>query len=208
MLKSDFDFPEKGMLDEVIDLLEYGLLVVQTTTMKIHHMNRRACELISIGRGRAVGVHVLDQVIVCNDRRHEAEFLQGLKDVKQGKTSLIQVADDLPPLVLSPLRFHGADRPLQQGDFALLVFGKSRALCESTLTLYARAHQLTYTEANVLSSICDGLGVEEIASKNSVKISTVRTQIKSIREKTQTVTIRELIHRLGMLPSVTRQLLL
>ena len=57
--------------------------------------------------------------------------------------------------------------------------------------------------ARVLQALCEGAKPKEIASMQAVAISTVRSHICSIRQKTQTGSIRELINRVTVLPPIT-----
>jgi DNA-binding CsgD family transcriptional regulator len=85
----------------------------------------------------------------------------------------------------------------------LLVFGKRSAAETLTVDFYARSHGLTSAEMNVLKHICSGMKPKEIARDNGVAISTVRSHICSIRVKTQTDSIRDLINRVAVLPPIT-----
>jgi DNA-binding CsgD family transcriptional regulator len=85
----------------------------------------------------------------------------------------------------------------------LLVFGKRSAAETLTVDFYARSHGLTGAEMNVLKRICAGMKPKEIAREAGIAISTVRSHICSIRIKTQTDSIRELINRVAVLPPIT-----
>jgi len=82
----------------------------------------------------------------------------------------------------------------------LLVFGK-RQVCEAlSAHWYARSHQLTPAEARVLTALCAGQRPSEIAAALCVALSTVRTQIGSIRAKTGAESIRALVRQVAVLP--------
>ena len=85
----------------------------------------------------------------------------------------------------------------------LLVFGKRSAAETLTVDFYARSHGLTGAEMTVLKHICGGMKPKEIARDQGVAISTVRSHICSIRIKTQTASIRDLINRVAVLPPIT-----
>jgi len=88
---------------------------------------------------------------------------------------------------------------------ALLVFAKQQLCDESTVTLFARQRGLTNAEGQVLAQVCRGLRPTQIADDHGVRISTVRTQLRSIRAKTSAHTIRELVHMVSVLPPMARQ---
>ena len=89
---------------------------------------------------------------------------------------------------------------IPEAPLALLIFGK-RDACEAlTLQQYGQLHGLTGAEQALLPAISRGLGVEAIAQQQCVALSTVRTQLGSIREKTGVTSLRMLMARLNNLP--------
>ncbi len=52
----------------------------------------------------------------------------------------------------------------------------------------------------MLIALCDGVPPAVAAAQHGVAISTVRTQIGSIRAKTGAASIRDLIHKVASLP--------
>ena len=97
----------------------------------------------------------------------------------------------------------GNDTLTDSEPLVMLVFGKQPACETLTLDFFARSHRLTSAEAGVLHGLCAGRRPKEIAQNLGVAISTVRTQIGSIRVKTQTRSIRDLINRIATLPPIT-----
>jgi DNA-binding CsgD family transcriptional regulator len=82
----------------------------------------------------------------------------------------------------------------------LIVLGKS-AVCESlSMEGYARAHGLTCAETRVLIELARGARPSDIACALGVAISTIRTQIGSVRTKTGAPSIRALLRQLSVLP--------
>jgi DNA-binding NarL/FixJ family response regulator len=101
-------------------------------------------------------------------------------------------------LAVLPLRPNAvcADAP------ALVVFGP-RAHCKRlAIQFYAQAHRLSQAETAVLHALGEGLSPKEIADRNDVALSTVRTQVSSIRVKTGARSITELVLTLGHLPPI------
>jgi len=90
---------------------------------------------------------------------------------------------------------------------AAIVFGKRRVCEELSSDAFARQHGLTLAEARVLRHLCSGERPQDIAFGLGVKLSTVRTQIGSIRAKTGSRDIGAIVQcaaRLPPLPCVTR----
>jgi len=91
---------------------------------------------------------------------------------------------------------------------AAIVFGKRRVCEELSIDAFARHHGLTLAEARVLRHLCSGERPQDIAFGLGVKLSTVRTQIGSIRAKTSSRDIGAIVQcaaRLPPLPCVTRR---
>jgi DNA-binding CsgD family transcriptional regulator len=82
----------------------------------------------------------------------------------------------------------------------LVMLGKRRVCGELAIQAFARSHGLTPSETRVLLALCDGLRPTAAASRHGVTIATVRTQIGSIRAKTGTASIRDLVHKVASLP--------
>lgn len=91
-------------------------------------------------------------------------------------------------------------------SYALLVFAKQQLCDDSTMALFARERGLTNAEGQVLAQVCKGLRPAQIALNHGVRISTVRTQLRSIRMKTCCETIRDLVQKMSVLPPMARQL--
>lgn len=142
-------------------------------------------------------LQLIDGALVAPQRLDQQRLEQALADVQRGLRHLICLGRGGSRLSLSVLPLQ--DSAMRQGQ-ALLVLGK-RSLCgELPMLAFAREHQLTAAERQVLQSLCDGLQPQEIAQRNGVAISTVRTQIASVRAKTATESIRELVSLVAQLP--------
>ena len=83
---------------------------------------------------------------------------------------------------------------------AALLLGRSSVCEDLSLQCFARNHELTAAETRVLAALGRGVTPAEIAREQGVKISTVRTQISAIRQKTGTGTITALVRLVAGLP--------
>lgn len=82
----------------------------------------------------------------------------------------------------------------------LLVLSR-RQLCPSlTIDWFARNYALTDFEARVLRLLCAGLRPQEVAERHGVAVSTIRTQVNSIRAKTLAGSIGDLVARVARMP--------
>ncbi|MFY9510464.1 MAG: helix-turn-helix transcriptional regulator, partial [Rubrivivax sp.] len=89
---------------------------------------------------------------------------------------------------------------LDGGAATMLLLGR-RELAEGTaVTGFARSHGLTPAETRVLQALCAGVPPARIADEQGVRISTVRTQIGNLRDKTGARSIRALVRMVSVLP--------
>lgn len=179
-----------AMLDEV----DYPMLLV-SQDLRVLHLNAAAVE--QFGDQDAFAI---DQELNTSTTRDQSAMARAVKlACTQGKRSFIQVRRGTLGLLSAsvvPLARAG------QAPAALLILAK-RSLCqELSLHGFARENQLTDVETRVLRLLCAGLSVHDIADAHNVKISTVRTQMTSLRSKTGAKDIRDIVFQLAVLPPV------
>ena len=93
-----------------------------------------------------------------------------------------------------------------ESTLALLIFAKHQ-MCDTTMvTLFARESGLTSAEGQVLAHVCKGLRPAQIAAHQGVQVSTVRTQLRAIRHKTASDSMRDLVRKVSTLPPLARYL--
>lgn len=182
-----------AMLDEI----DYGMLLV-VDEMRVLHANHVAREELD-------GEHPL-QLLGQQLRVRRGQDLAPLRDAlagaARGLRRLLTLGD-------ADRRVSVAVVPLPHATLraaTLLVFGK-RQVCEGlSIHWFARSHSLTQAEAQVLNALCSGARPNQIAQRQSVAISTVRTQISSIRSKTGAESIRDLVRQIAVLPPLVSAL--
>lgn len=89
----------------------------------------------------------------------------------------------------------------------LVVWGASPQHLRFTMHLFAKATGLTASECEVLQELCRGLPAQDIATRRSVKLTTVRTQIGSIRSKLGARSVHAVIAGTLALPPLSPRLL-
>jgi len=140
-----------------------------------------------------------------------------LQRTKSGVRGMLNlgIGERSPSVAVVPLTAPGATDPSRQGPdwlataqrhYALLVFAKEQVCDHSSMALFARERGLTHAESLVLAKVCTGLRPIEIASHHGVQISTVRTQLRSIRIKTSNETIGAVVRQVSALPPLARQI--
>jgi DNA-binding CsgD family transcriptional regulator len=188
-----FDAALTGALVAALDAIDYGLIVLDAPSARLAHANRLACD--ECGPGGALTID--GDRVRARDRECQRMLERALALAARDRRSLLALQGDAHTthVAVIPLPAEGAPR-------ALLLLGK-RQLCESlSVGFYARLYALTPTEDAVLKSLCQGLKPTEIAARSGVAISTVRTQLSSIRLKTCTDSIRELVKKVSTLPPI------
>ena len=181
-----------GMLDEI----DYGLMVLGADAQIL-----LANQLARLELGGERFVRRRQDKFAASSARHGSKIETALGNIRRGQRSLITLSGSDGELALSfvPLNSGAqtADAPL-----ALVILGK-RDACEAlTLQHYGQLHGLTGAEQALLPAILRGLSVEAIAQQQCVALSTVRTQLGSIREKTGATSLRMLMARLTSLPPI------
>lgn len=100
--------------------------------------------------------------------------------------------------------------PLPQGDgtepLVLLLLGRREPCSAIGLELFGTAHGLTLAERRVLAALLRDASPREVAAEHGVALSTVRTQILSLRAKLGARSIEGLLLRAAGIPPVAAAL--
>jgi len=184
--------PLARCLAHMLDEIDYGMLLVdgEGQVLYVNHVAR--CEL-----GRNGALQLDGRTLVAPAPAEAATLQQALADAQRGRRRLVTLGRGERFVAVSVVPLPGADA---RGGATLLILGK-RGVCEELSVLgYARARELTPAETRVLGLLCAGVKPTRIAAEQGVAVSTVRTQIGSIRAKTGTNSIRELVSQVAVLP--------
>ena len=194
------DALQAGMLARVLDEIDHGLLLIDLTG-RILHANYPARRELATG-------HVLrngDGMLCASNPAAQSQVRQALKDAERDCRGIVELEHDGDMLSLAfiPLAaVHGTST-----IDTVLVMCSRRPGCEMlTMQMFARARHLTRAEQNVLARLCAGHGAEEIACLEGIRMSTVRTHIKNVRQKTGSSSIREVVHRVSRMPQIVSAL--
>lgn len=177
------------MLDEV----DFGMLAVTAAGRVVHlnHAARRDLDSQHPLQLREAHLHTADL-------KDQLALQDGLMQARRGLRKMVALGS-------------GAQRscvtfvPLSQGPMSeaplVMVTLQRRQVCEQlSLMAFAKAQGLTSAEARVLGALCEGMRPTEIAKRDNVAVSTIRTQIGSIRTKTGAGSIRDLVQQVAVLP--------
>lgn len=181
-----------GMLDEI----DYGMLVVGCDG-QVSYMNHAARLALDSGHP----LQVLGHALRAQRAQDVAPLLDALAAAQRGLRRLLRLGTGAQRVSVSvvPLR-HGPWPGSAAGTATLLVLGK-RQLCSAlSVQAYAGSVGLTAAETRVLELLCGGARPAAVAVQAGVALSTVRTQIASIRAKTGVASLRELVQLVAVLP--------
>jgi DNA-binding NarL/FixJ family response regulator len=178
---------------QVVDQIDCGLLVCDAHGHMLHANRAALRELDS-----ALALKVQDGVVCC-DGPSARELAAAIKTAAtRGLRRLLHLQASQPlMLVVMPLD------PTPGCDPLVLVMIGRRTLCTPLgLELLALQHRLTWAEQRVLRAIVGGTAVRDIAVDNGVAVSTIRTQIQSIRDKLGVSNIDALLLIAARIPPV------
>ena len=191
-----------GLLLRLLDEIDYGLMLVAGDG-RIRMANRPARAECATAGALRLEHGRLDAV----DAADRAALLRALAGAQQGRRTMLRVGRGAHVVDIAVVPLAGADDDDDAGGaHALVVIGK-RQVCEAlSVEMYARAHRLTAAEGNVLQALCNGLEPTSIARQFGVAVSTIRTQVSSIRLKTEAGSIRDLVKQVAVLPPIVNAL--
>lgn len=177
----------------VLEELDYGVLLLNQRG-DVLHSNRAARQALAdeLHPLQLVGGQL--RVRAAKDIRPLYEALAHAEG--EGRRCLLRLGEgaDQTNVVVVPL-----NRDVEQA--AVLLVLERRQLCGALAAQwFALRYGLTPTETEVLKALSDGMEPNGVAQAQGVAISTVRTQIQSIRAKSGAPSIRELLRQLAVLP--------
>ena len=180
-----------GALDE----LDYGIVVLFKGAGIVHINDAAQVELDDLHPLQCVGNELRARLARDVAPLHEAVAAAATRGMRR----LLTVGEEAHRTSVSVVPLESAD----DGPRAVLVVLGKREMCESlSVQGFARIHRLTGAEVRVLKELCNGVPPAQIAALLGVAISTVRSQIGSMRAKTGAESIRALVRQVAVLPPV------
>jgi DNA-binding CsgD family transcriptional regulator len=176
----------------VLEEIDYGLILLSASG-EMQHANQLGWSEL----GRARFLHVEDGQVVGQSAALTQELRRGLQAAALGRRHMLMLreGDDVLPVTCVPLMpAEGSATPV------LLMLARQSATRNLNVGFFSRTHGLTAAEESILRHLCEGLQVKEIARVKGITPSTVRTHLRSLREKTGLRHIRLLAQRVAMLP--------
>jgi DNA-binding CsgD family transcriptional regulator len=186
-----------GLMRRVLDELDYGVIMVDAQG-EVSFYNRTArtdhassgLQNLGVGERLAAGTSV-----------ETCELIRAVRDaVLLSRRSLVRLGTGLRHCIaVVPL---GSEPAPDGNGQALLLFGRRQVCAPISIAFFSRTFGLTPTESQVLEALCQGEPPARIAARNGVAVSTIRTQLTAIRQKTQTGSLRELVRQVSTLPPI------
>jgi len=185
------------LLQAVLDALGLGLLLVdaQGQVLMTNRCARAMCR-----RGMPATVEGQQLRMAPDD---QLRLQQALRSAQRGLRSMLMLRHGQQAMAIGVVPMVGDDNFPHLA--AMLVLGPSAQLRGLTLQFFSQAHQLTAAESAVLAGLSMGQRPGAIASAGQVQVSTVRTQVASIRSKTRSDSIGHLLQQLSGLPPLAPQ---
>ena len=182
-------------LAAALDELDYGIVLVFDGLNVVHINDAARIELDDKHPLQLLGNELRAKLA-----RDVAPLHEAVTDASvRGMRRLLTVGRDAERASVSIIPLEAAD----PGPRAVLVVLGKRTVCESlSVQGFARSYQLTAAETRVLVALCNGVPPLQIADQLGVAVSTVRSQIGSIRHKTGAESIRALVRQVAVLPPV------
>jgi DNA-binding CsgD family transcriptional regulator len=189
--------PQVGqhVLMRVFDEIDYGMLVIDAQGRILHANHLARHELAS---GRVIMSY--GNSLLGSNAGFTGQIQQAMESSFRGQRRLLLMAQGDRELSLA---FTPLSHPLESDTPSVLVLLSRQSPCDNlAVRMFARALNLSPSEESVLLGLCRGLDIPEIARQHGVAQSTVRSQIKTLREKAGSPSIRQLLHRVNSLPPV------
>lgn len=177
-----------------LDAVDYGMALV-CADGEVLHLNRRARQAL----GQDAPLQVMAGSLRATHTQDLLRLHAALHDATQrGRRRMLGLGDAASRLVCALV-------PVQPG-VAVLLLGRSDSGTMLSIECLAQLYGLTAAETRVLRSLSRGLTPVDIAREQGVKLCTVRTQIGTLRGKTDTPSITALVRLVSGLPPMANAL--
>ena len=177
--------------------LAYGLIVLDADRHVVQ-INRAARGALAREQCVRVRGRALEAWRECDAK----VFTHALDTAFKGRRAAMKLGESQGTIMLVPLPSTvatGAATASQLGHIAL-VFERSACAESLSIAFYAQNHGLTSGEERVLRALNEDQSVGEVAGSLGTAISTIRTHVSHIREKTGARSLRALVANVRSVP--------
>ena len=141
-----------GLLQAVLEQVDYGLAVVNTDTRELLFANAPARTALHPASELDTYFWVADGKLRARQQSNKEALLKALAGTKTGKHSLLN------SVAIMPLAMPDTTSPPETArSFALLAFPKQQRCDTTTVSVFAQERGLTGAEGQVLKQVCRGM---------------------------------------------------
>ncbi len=189
------------LLASVLDEVDYGLVLMAADGHVVHANHAARVELAGAKSLQLSGKRLTGRSAV--DQRALDDALAGARD--EGKRRMLAFApanalSEGKSCDLSIVPLPAALSSNHSGHAVLIALPRSRIAETLSVDAYARELGLSRREQQVLSGLCEGLRVKEIAAKLEIGDETVRSHVKRLKAKTGCAGIVDIVNQVSRLP--------
>ena len=189
------------LLASVLDEVDYGLVLMAADGHVVHANHAARVELAAAKSLQLSGKRLIGRSAV--DQRALDDALAGARDGGKRRMLAFAPANALSEgksCDLSIVPLPAALSANHSGHAVLIALPRSRIAETLSVDAYARELGLSRREQQVLSALCEGLRVKEIAAKLEIGDETVRSHVKRLKAKTGCAGIVDIVNQVSRLP--------
>ena len=187
----------------LFDELAYGLIVLDAAR-RVVHINRAARGALT----RERCVRVRGRALEAWRERDNKLFVRALEIGFTGKRASMKIGElqgtTQSTILVVPLPGSISTDALSASQIGHIALVFERSACAESLSIafYAQNYGLTCGEERVLRALNEDQSVGEVAGSLGTAISTIRTHVNHIREKTGARSLRALVANLRSVPAL------
>jgi DNA-binding CsgD family transcriptional regulator len=183
-----------GWYEMMLDEIDYGVLLLGSEGQVLHLNHAARCELDTQHPLQLLGRQLRTRHPADGEQLHDA--LQAAS--QRGLRRLLMLGKDAHRVAVAVVPLRSAGAPTHGAT--QLSMGKRHMCGGLSVHWFARSNGLTLAETRVLEALSEGLQPSDIATRFGVGISTIRSQIGSIRSKMRCDSIGALVRQVAVLP--------
>jgi Bacterial regulatory proteins, luxR family len=188
-------------LRSLLDDVGFGVLILDRQ-LNVCFINKDA--KVTLGAIGIVDV-AIGSTVTANSREKpgnpcNSKFVINAKIAATGQRKLVIFGDreNQIAVAMSPIKLDG-----QYTDFGVIVNMERKSVCETiSLWAYGKVQGLTPGELKVLQQLTDGQDPTAVAKTLKISVTTVRTHIRSMVNKTDSSCMRGLLMKVAKLPPI------
>lgn len=184
-------------LEGVVDAIDHGLLLVDANA-RVLFANRSACEVLEAGHALACEDGIVTPAV--HSQRHA--WRRTLARLSAGDSAIVDLSSSIEPMHVT-LNAIGEIPGCAPGMHVIAIgMAPSPAAWQCRIAAFARHYRLTRAEVRVLSDLLDDHPPRQIACRLGVSVSTVRTHLRHVLQKTAASSLRRLTAMVFRMPPV------